>query len=249
CSSNPCRNGGTCLNLLNSYHCLCPSNWEGPDCATDVNECQLFSGKAQGCQNGATCVNGPGSFTCTCSPEWSGSLCTVRYDDCRNAAQDLCVHGTCIDADRVTPGQVAHRFPTGFSCEQLDPPAATCSSNPGSSPSNIFEGSNIPICTCPEGYIGNGYGPSGCTQTSNICQTSSPCVHGQCVVSVDLHLAFSSAPGYICICNSGWQGVNCEQNINECASSPCLNGGTCSDGVNGFTCSCTAQWTGPLCQT
>uniref|UniRef100_A0A3B3XRC8 EGF-like domain-containing protein n=1 Tax=Poecilia mexicana TaxID=48701 RepID=A0A3B3XRC8_9TELE len=27
CSSNPCHNGGTCLNLLNSYHCLCPSNW------------------------------------------------------------------------------------------------------------------------------------------------------------------------------------------------------------------------------
>lgn len=27
CSSNPCQNGGTCLNLLNSYHCICPGNW------------------------------------------------------------------------------------------------------------------------------------------------------------------------------------------------------------------------------
>lgn len=27
CSSNPCQNGGTCLNLLNSYHCVCPGNW------------------------------------------------------------------------------------------------------------------------------------------------------------------------------------------------------------------------------
>lgn len=47
-----------------------------------------------------------------------------------------------------------------------------------------FQGTSIPVCTCPEGYVGNGYGPNGCTQTSNICQTTNPCVHGQCVVSV-----------------------------------------------------------------
>ncbi|XP_074549445.1 cubilin [Halichoeres trimaculatus] len=340
CSSNPCQNGGTCLNLLNSYHCVCPNNWAGPNCATDVNECQVYSGSAQGCQNGATCVNTPGSFTCTCSPEWSGTLCTVRYDDCRNAGQDLCVHGTCIDADRITPGQPKYQcicesgweapagnpacvadvnecnLPNkpcstnpvvpcyntqgsfycgacpagwqgnGYSCQDVNEcltnnggcstapmvqclntmgsfhcgpcpsgyegdgrtctqtnvcatnnggcyPLATCTSSPGTT---------LPICTCPPGYTGNGYGPTGCTQTSNICQTNNPCVNGQCVST-------SSAPGYICNCNPGWQGANCDQNINECQSNPCQNGGTCTDGINGFTCTCTAQWTGPLCQT
>ncbi|XP_070708966.1 cubilin [Pempheris klunzingeri] len=340
CSSNPCRNGGTCLNLLNSYHCVCPSNWAGPNCATDVNECQVYAGTLQGCQNGATCVNTPGSFTCNCSPEWSGILCTVRYDDCRNGGQSLCVHGTCIDADRVVPGQPKFQcicdsgweapagnpacvsdvdecsLPNkpcstnpavpcyntqgsfycgacpagwqgnGYSCQDVDEcltnnggcsttpvvqclntmgsfhcgpcppgyegdgrtctqtnicstnnggcyPLATCSSSPDSS---------LPICTCPPGYIGNGYGPTGCTQTSNICQTNNPCVNGNCV-------ATTSAPGYICNCNSGWQGVNCDQNIDECLSNPCQNGGTCNDGNNGFICTCTAQWTGPLCQT
>ena len=48
--------------------------------------------------------------SCNCSPEWSGTLCSVRYDDCRNAGQDLCVHGTCIDADRVVAGQVTCHF-------------------------------------------------------------------------------------------------------------------------------------------
>uniref|UniRef100_A0A3Q2TAZ9 Cubilin n=1 Tax=Fundulus heteroclitus TaxID=8078 RepID=A0A3Q2TAZ9_FUNHE len=282
CSSNPCQNGGTCLNLLNSYHCLCPSNWAGPNCASDVNECQVFSGTLQGCQNGATCVNNPGSFICQCSPEWSGSLCTVRYDDCRNGGQGLCVHGLCIDTDRVISGQPKYQcicesgweapagnpacvsdvdecsLPTkpcssnppvpcyntqgsfycgacptgwqgnGYSCQDVDEcltnnggcsttplvqclntmgsfhcgpcppgyegdgrtctqsnicssnnggcyPSATCSSNPGSA---------FPVCTCPQGYTGNGYGPTGCTQTSNICQTNNPCVNGQCTVSV-----------------------------------------------------------------
>uniref|UniRef100_A0A3B5L191 Cubilin n=1 Tax=Xiphophorus couchianus TaxID=32473 RepID=A0A3B5L191_9TELE len=287
CSSNPCQNGGTCLNLLNSYHCLCPSNWAGADCASDVNECQAFAGTLQGCQNGATCVNSPGSFTCQCSPEWSGNLCTVRYDDCRNGGQDLCVHGLCIDSDRVVSGQSV--IPqthlkgwqgNGYSCQDVDEcltnnggcsttpvvqcmntmgsfhcgscppgyegdgrtctqsnicssnnggchPLAICSSNPGSA---------FPLCTCPQGYTGNGYGPSGCTQISNICETNNPCVNGH-------------SSGYICNCNPGWQGIHCDQNINECLSNPCQNGGTCTDSINGFTCTCTAQWTGPFCQT
>ncbi|XP_076027535.1 cubilin [Genypterus blacodes] len=337
CSSNPCQNGGTCLKLQNSFYCLCPHNWAGPTCAVDVNECQVYSGTAQGCQNAATCINTPGSFTCGCTPEWSGSLCTVRYDDCRLSAQNLCVHGVCIDADRVTPGQPWYRcicesgweaaagnpsctsdvnecelpvkpcstdpvvqcFNTpgsfycglcpggwqgnGYSCQDVDEcstnhggcsPLVQCLNTPGSfhcthcppgyegdgktcTQTNICANNNggcyplatcssgpnssLPVCTCPPGYLGNGYGPTGCTQTSNICETSDPCVNGQC--------ASSAPPGYVCVCNPGWQGANCDQNVNECSSAPCANGGTCSDQVNGFTCTCSSQWTGPLCQT
>lgn len=53
--------------------------------------------------------------------------------------------------------------------------------------------------------------------------------------------------GYVCKCESGWTGVNCTENINECLSNPCLNGGTCVDGVNAFNCECTHFWTGFLC--
>lgn len=339
CNSNPCLNGGTCLNLLGSYHCLCPHNWKGTNCDTDVNECQTNTGTLNSCQNGATCVNTAGSFSCSCTPEWSGTFCTVRYDDCRNAGQDLCVHGTCIDADRITAGQPRYQCicdsgweapadnpacvadvdecnlpnkpcstnppvtcfntqgsfycgacPTGwqgngYSCQDVDEcssnnggcstsplvqclntmgsfhcgtcppgyegdgrtctqtdicatnnggcsPLATCSSSPGSS---------LPICTCPPGYTGNGFGPSGCTETSDFCKTSNPCIYGECVST-------STAPGYICKCSPGWNGPHCDQNIDECSSSPCLNGGTCVDKVNGFTCACPSPWTGPLCQ-
>ena len=36
--------------------------------------------------------------------------------------------------------------------------------------------------------------------------------------------------------------------INDCAGNPCRNGGTCRDGVNSFTCSCVAGYTGNTCQ-
>lgn len=46
----------------------------------------------------------------------------------------------------------------------------------------------------------------------------------------------------------GFRGKNCEENIDDCIPHACLNGGTCVDGVNSYTCSCPAQWTGDSCE-
>lgn len=37
--------------------------------------------------------------------------------------------------------------------------------------------------------------------------------------------------------------------VNECASQPCQNGGTCTHGVNSFRCQCPAGFGGPTCET
>ena len=37
--------------------------------------------------------------------------------------------------------------------------------------------------------------------------------------------------------------------INECESEPCLNGGTCANGNNQYTCSCVAGYQGTNCET
>lgn len=62
CQSNPCQNGGTCVDSYNSFLCQCPPNWQGVTCSADVNECSEYAGTDIGCQNGATCVNLQGSF-------------------------------------------------------------------------------------------------------------------------------------------------------------------------------------------
>ena len=37
--------------------------------------------------------------------------------------------------------------------------------------------------------------------------------------------------------------------INECSPNPCLNSGTCEDGINSYTCHCADGYTGPNCET
>ena len=37
--------------------------------------------------------------------------------------------------------------------------------------------------------------------------------------------------------------------IDDCASAPCQHGGTCTDEINGYSCECSAGYTGNDCQT
>ncbi len=37
--------------------------------------------------------------------------------------------------------------------------------------------------------------------------------------------------------------------IDDCSPDPCLNGGTCSDLVDGYSCACAAGYTGTNCET
>ena len=32
CRSNPCENGGLCLNGFSTFHCICETEWSGKTC-------------------------------------------------------------------------------------------------------------------------------------------------------------------------------------------------------------------------
>ncbi len=50
------------------------------------------------------------------------------------------------------------------------------------------------------------------------------------------------------MCKPGYLGAKCEINVDECASNPCLNGGTCLDQENQFVCQCPSGTRGKFCQ-
>ncbi|XP_074862686.1 aggrecan core protein [Carettochelys insculpta] len=51
-----------------------------------------------------------------------------------------------------------------------------------------------------------------------------------------------------CLCPPGYMGDHCAIDIDECHSSPCLNGATCTDGIDSFKCLCLPSYGGDLCE-
>ena len=50
-----------------------------------------------------------------------------------------------------------------------------------------------------------------------------------------------------CNCDPGFTGDHCLTNIDDCVGVDCSGNSRCVDGVNSFTCECTAGFSGPLC--
>ena len=68
---------------------------------------------------------------------------------------------------------------------------------------------------------------------------STPCSnHGDCI-----DLPHNT---YLCICTSGYTGVDCEIDIDDCNSSLCYYG-NCTDVVDGFICDCEQSYEGNQC--
>ncbi|XP_030853021.1 uncharacterized protein LOC100889158 [Strongylocentrotus purpuratus] len=89
CASNPCFNGGTCNNLVDSFTCDCVDGYDGITCDSDIDECASYP-----CLNGGTCNNLIDSFTCDCVDGYDGMTCdSGNTDPCTQP--NLCVNGVC----------------------------------------------------------------------------------------------------------------------------------------------------------
>merc|ERR1719483_438037 len=60
--------------------------------------------------------------------------------------------------------------------------------------------------------------------------------------------SYENASGYLCHCLNGFEGSDCETNIDECAPGPCKHGAECEDGIAEYKCLCKPGYNGDRCQ-
>ncbi|RLU18492.1 hypothetical protein DMN91_008849 [Ooceraea biroi] len=82
--------------------------------------------------------------------------------------------------------------------------------------------------------------------TITVCALGSDCSGDPCMYGICLDNLENST--YSCYCIDGYTGINCEINWDECWSNPCLNGGTCNDGVAAYNCTCVDGFVGVNCE-
>ena len=239
CSSNPCKNGGTCE--LPNGTCKCPACYSGSKCESEVPDC---------CALNADC-GGHGSCSsnkCTCESGYSGATCeTGKCDDvvCQNGGTCKMPEGTCV-------------CPEGYSgprCETGRCDGVVCQ-NGGSC--KMPDGK----CQCPEGYLGTNceigvcdnvvcQNGGTCKKPEGKCQctegySGAHCEIGVCDTVVCKNGGTCTIPDGKCKCPDCYTGDHCEiENVRCCKTDDDCNKpkGTC---VNN-SCQCAPSVTGDKC--
>ena len=119
-----CLFGGTCIDGINAYRCVCARGYSGTNCEHLVRACDSTP-----CLNDATCTDLsrpdlvlPPAYQCHCAHGFAGRQCEQLYDWCA-AANDPCRNGAVC---RQEGSEFGCECAEGWDGEVCDMPRVTC---------------------------------------------------------------------------------------------------------------------------
>ncbi|XP_053387236.1 fibrillin-2-like [Mercenaria mercenaria] len=227
-------NTETCDSVTGQCNCL--NGWNGTSCGDDINECE----NETVCPQNSMCYNIDGSFECICNngfrkmdtlncevcPDGTFGYNCSRECECNEQNTESCNHvgGNCT----------CKKGWTGIVCsEDIDEckeNSTLCQSKANSTCENT-NGSYS--CSCNVGFHEKG----------NMCTDCDVWKHGQncqfnCTCNIS-NTEYCDPVTGVCNCFPEWNGINCENDVNECEKENiCPAHSTCENSFGSFECRC-----------
>ncbi|KAH0623980.1 hypothetical protein JD844_007213 [Phrynosoma platyrhinos] len=245
CDSEPCLNGGSCEAQEDSYTCECTRGFIGRHC--EKARPKLCSSSP--CRNGGTCKESDGEYHCTCPYRFTGKHCEIGKPDpcasgpCQNGG--TCFHYIGKYKCDCLPGYA------GRHCEIAPSP---CLLRPCENGASCEDLGHSYVCICPAGYTGRhceaevDCGKPNEVKHAHVIFNSTKMgslAEYQCDLGYTLTLQNNPR---VCRAQGAWSDPPQCNEIDECQSQPCLNGGLCKNRIAAFLCLCKGGYTGHHCE-
>jgi hypothetical protein len=164
---------------------------------TNIDDCS-----PNPCENGGVCADGVNSFTCACPTGYSGDTCETNIDEC--AANPCQNGGTCADGVNSLHLCVRHRVLEGTI--RARPISTIAQPTPARTAGRARMASTATLARVRPDSKARTARP-----TSTTARRTPASMAGRARMAVN---------SYLCECPAGYDGVNCETDMDGCLGDP-----------------------------
>ncbi|XP_053387799.1 multiple epidermal growth factor-like domains protein 10 isoform X1 [Mercenaria mercenaria] len=222
--------------------CSCKSGWNGTYCEADINECANQSV----CPENSSCVNVNGSFDCTCDRGYSKTSDKFLCKECDDYMYgDDCLENCTCNVETTNACNNVNGScycKKGWEGERCSLDTNECSENVtlcwNKANSTCKNEAGSFRCDCNEGFREQDGFCTDCDQW----QFGKDC-ESNCTCNVTKSEYCNQISG-ICVCKSGWNGTNCQDDVDECdIENICPDNSSCENTLGSFECKCNLGYT------
>jgi len=247
--------------------CRCDPGWSGASCSDKLDPCgekpcgpygtcvpnfgNSSSTTTTTTTNNSSAASSGNNYLCTCNEGWSGTNCDISKDVCIAKldggffGQRDCGHGSCV-ADNTTSAGFVCTCDLNWKQADVKNFTSPCNTSVTDCVGKWTQSQCDSSCMLTETYaiLIQPSGPEAAACNFTDGQTrQAPCTGGSCKScgSRDCNGRGKCDSGTgLCVCESGWNGGNCELATDACSTSLCNGHGNCN--TDKTSCTCMNGW-------
>ena len=263
CALGLCQNGSECTDLVFDYHCTCPAGIVGEDCEINADECRQTAILGPDTLPGGSAIPQADLIVYREASELDGCIDSISLQisnvpvgggaGFELRTYTMFAHTATLTGKRSVPinGNLTNKQTIVVEpCFPIAQGEFLGLANTNGDLRLRWDSTKAPGLWQKNGNLNNIVGNSapltpkatGAVAFNAHASYEFPCENGSACNDDNV------LDDYNCVCLAGFDGKDCEIDLDDCDPDPCLNGSTCVDGIDSYSCECLAGYEGQDCQ-